>query len=161
MVHGWSSSILFSDTWSFDFDMAVIIINDLLAWTVYSSIIFMCYYFCAIPMACVRIIFIKTRFKCRYPGFGWPWLLLVVTNEIRDHKLSDFWKFKGKSKIVRKTENAIISTFRVYILLFTIIAILAVDFQIFPKHFGKTTSYGVSVMDIGVGKVISIWNGSK
>ena len=35
------------------------------------------------------------------------------------------------------TENAIISTFRVYILLFTMIAILAVDFNVFPTHFGK------------------------
>ena len=82
--------------------MAVIIINDLLAWTVYSAIIFMCYYFCAIPMACVRIIFIKTRFKCRYPGFGWPWLLLVVTNEIRDHKFVRFLKIQRQIKIYQE-----------------------------------------------------------
>ena len=53
------------------------------------------------------------------------------------------------------TENAIISTFRVYILLFTIIAILAVDFNVFPAHFGKTHGYGVSVMDIGVGAFVA------
>ena len=52
-------------------------------------------------------------------------------------------------------ENAIISTFRVYILLFTIIAILAVDFTVFPAHFGKTHGYGVSVMDIGVGAFVA------
>ena len=53
------------------------------------------------------------------------------------------------------SENAIISTFRVYILLFTIIAILAVDFNVFPRHFGKTHGYGVSVMDIGVGAFVA------
>ena len=53
------------------------------------------------------------------------------------------------------TENAIISTFRVYILLFTMIAILAVDFNVFPTHFGKTHGYGVSVMDIGVGAFVA------
>ena len=65
-----------------------------------------------------------------------------------------FWKSKDKSQLGHKTENAIISTFRVYILVFTIIAILAVDFQIFPPHFGKTHGYGVSVMDIGVGRLL-------
>jgi len=65
------------------------------------------------------------------------------------------WVALDKSQLGHKTENAIISTFRVYILVFTIIAILAVDFQIFPPHFGKTHGYGVSVMDIGVGAFVA------
>jgi len=65
------------------------------------------------------------------------------------------WVGLDKSQLGHKTENSIISTFRVYILIFTIIAILAVDFQIFPPHFGKTHMYGVSVMDIGVGAFVA------
>jgi len=65
------------------------------------------------------------------------------------------WFSIDKNQLGQKTENAIISTFRVYILVFTIIAILAVDFDIFPHHFGKTHGYGVSVMDIGVGAFVA------
>jgi len=62
---------------------------------------------------------------------------------------------KKVGQLGEPTENAIISTFRVYILLFTMIAILAVDFNVFPTHFGKTHGYGVSVMDIGVGAFVA------
>uniref|UniRef100_A0A915CYN1 Uncharacterized protein n=1 Tax=Ditylenchus dipsaci TaxID=166011 RepID=A0A915CYN1_9BILA len=39
--------------------------------------------------------------------------------------------------------------FRTMVLVTTCIAILAVDFQVFPRHFGKTKSYGHSLMDTG------------
>merc|ERR1711953_41121 len=67
-----------------------------------------------------------------------------------------FYKLDKKpSGQEQSTNENIITTFRVYILLFTIVAILAVDFDIFPRHFMKTHKFGASVMDIGVGAFVA------
>ncbi|CAJ0931915.1 unnamed protein product, partial [Mesorhabditis belari] len=45
---------------------------------------------------------------------------------------------------------------RSLVLIFTNIAILAVDFPVFPRRFAKTSHYGHSVMDVGVAAFIYI-----
>ena len=47
-----------------------------------------------------------------------------------------------------------IKMFRCSVVIITSIAILAVDFKIFPKHNAKTESFGFGLMDVGVGYFI-------
>ncbi|KAG8819578.1 Glucosaminyl phosphatidylinositol (GlcN-PI) nositol acylation protein [Serendipita sp. 399] len=47
-----------------------------------------------------------------------------------------------------------VSTWRAHMMLMTVICILAVDFQVFPRSLVKCETFGVSVMDLGVGSFI-------
>ncbi|KAF9018028.1 GWT1-domain-containing protein [Hymenopellis radicata] len=61
---------------------------------------------------------------------------------------------QDESSIQVVTPLPALTTYRAHMMLMTILAILAVDFPVFPRNLAKCESFGVSLMDIGVGSFV-------
>ncbi|EGG03834.1 uncharacterized protein MELLADRAFT_89891 [Melampsora larici-populina 98AG31] len=69
-------------------------------------------------------------------------------------KTDDTVNLMSSKKPEIKFHQEFVTLYRAQMMLLTVLSILAVDFPVFPRKFGKTEHTGVSLMDLGVGSFV-------
>ena len=73
----------------------------------------------------------------------------ILMSKLNLHRISEACTHALSSSYNKRLP--FVTLLRTYITLFTAIAILAVDFNIFPRRLAKAETYGSGLMDVGVG----------
>jgi phosphatidylinositol glycan class W len=81
-----------------------------------------------------------------------PAILLLLSVKPRKQKAKPLKSSVEAASIISR--QAFLTTYRGSMMMITCIAILAVDFRVFPRRFAKVENWGTSLMDLGVGSFV-------
>lgn len=121
----------------FVIDYLVNVVAILLSFTIYSKSPVLLIILLAAPIALIYMV----------PG---------STGSRKKPKVPPTATSKGDTQATTSPLSAkpFLTTYRACMMIATVVAILAVDFRIFPRRFAKVETWGTSLMDLGVGSFV-------
>ena len=102
-----------------------------------------------IPLFCITVLLDYTIYV-----IGICIALSILIDFCCKPQLKDDNYEKDRIASFKTSRLPFISIFRCGVMIYTCIAILAVDFHAFPRRLAKTETFGTSLMDLGVGMFI-------